>query len=124
EDERDVVVNARERIVVPHREARQMKRSLSLVSRVQLRVENGVDTDQAFVHVRPGVQFLMVMKPQERLLLIVVAARRPVHIHVVDELAWRVTAYPRVRVAIALRRRMGVVKVDEKPALRMPEGGG
>jgi hypothetical protein len=55
------------------------------------------------------------------LLLAIVAARRPVEVHVVHPLTRRIALFEVMRVAIAFRRRVRVVEMGEEPEVGIAE---
>ena len=128
ERERDVVLDVEGAVGVVGPHAREPQ-ALGLVAGVEvvLRVVDRVEADHALVDVRPGVVHPVVVEPEERLLLPVVAAGRPVQVQVVHEGLDRVTGVLRteqvrvVRVAVRLGRGVPVVQVGQERVVRRAE---
>ena len=116
ERERDVVLHVEGAVAVVGADARQTQ-TVGLVAAVQHRIVVRREADHALVDVGPRVVHAVIVEPEERLLLAIVAARRICEIQVVDPLPRLVAAAVVghvVRLAVALGRGVAVVQVGEE----------
>jgi hypothetical protein len=132
ERQRDVVVDVEGAVRVVLAHAREPV-ALGLVAVVLDRVVDRHQADHALVDVGAGVAVHVVVEPEERLLLALVAAGRIGEVELVDPLArlpgrlvgealeGAEPVIAVVRLAIGLRRGVAVVEVGQERVVRRPE---